>query len=160
MSKVQTSAVIAGQSFELDRDDIDRAARGLMPEPIRTHFVVVNGTRFPPKQIIAAVSGVDRNDFTTNQARAILRRLGFVLGRVPAASVTATVAESAPVYRSQEAENLRPYIGRWVAVDGIEVVVAADSPEDVYQWLVRHDRTGSIFRVPVDPSADIGALDA
>ncbi|MGQ0717262.1 MAG: hypothetical protein ACT4NP_08080 [Pseudonocardiales bacterium] len=39
------------------------------PEPIREHYVVIGWRRYPPKQGLAAVTGLDRGDFTTQQAR-------------------------------------------------------------------------------------------
>jgi hypothetical protein len=33
------------------------------------HFAVVNGRRFPPKQVISLVTGLDRADFNMHQAR-------------------------------------------------------------------------------------------
>lgn len=47
------------------------------PEPVKEHYVVVSGRRFPPKQVLGVVTGLDRADFTTHQARAVLRRIGF-----------------------------------------------------------------------------------
>jgi len=43
---------------------------------------VINGRRWPPKQVLALVTGLDRADFTTHQARRALTRLGF-----PAAAI-------------------------------------------------------------------------
>lgn len=157
MQEGKTSAVIAGASFELDRAELERRAARLQPEPLRSHFVVIGGTRFPPKQIIAEATGVDRNDFTTNHARAVLRRLGFTLGRA-GGSATDSAGEATVPYRTGEADALRPHRGRWVAVAGDEVLVADDSPDDVLAWLVRNERRGAIFRVPLDPEADIGGF--
>ena len=35
-------------------------APGTSPEPIREHFVVISGRRWPPKQVLALVTGLDR----------------------------------------------------------------------------------------------------
>ncbi|HMD25560.1 MAG TPA: hypothetical protein VKH61_15795, partial [Streptosporangiaceae bacterium] len=48
---------------------------------IHEHFVVINGRRWPPKQVLALVTGLDRADFTTHQARRALTRLGFPAAR-------------------------------------------------------------------------------
>jgi hypothetical protein len=158
MQEVHTAAVVSGRTFTFRRSALEKLARSLEPEPIRAHFVVIGGLRYPPKQIVAAATGIDRNDFTTNQARAILRRLGFTVGRAGGGQ-TRRAAEATVPYRSAEADALRPYIGRWVAVRDSEVLYAADSPEEVYEWLVRHDqRAGALFRVPVDPEVDIGGF--
>src|SRR5207302_6036733 len=43
--------------------------------------LIVHGRRFPPKQPISLLTGLDKADFTTHQARRILKRLGFVAAR-------------------------------------------------------------------------------
>ena len=75
---------IAGQPFVLRSSDVVRAMQGVDPEPITSHYVVVGTRRFPPKQIISELTGVDRADFTTHHARRTLIRLGFSAGRRPA----------------------------------------------------------------------------
>jgi len=72
-----TLARVAGEDFELDAHQVERTLAGVDPEPIREHYVVVGARRYPPKQVMAMVTGLDRADFTTHQARSILRRLGF-----------------------------------------------------------------------------------
>ena len=47
--------------------------------------------------------------------------------------------------------------GRWVAVKGAEVLVAASSPTRVVDWLERHGQSAdSMFRVPEDELAFSG----
>src|SRR5437867_1966826 len=72
---------ISGAHVDLDRDAVEGVAARLLPDPIQEHYVVVLGRRYPPKQLIATVTGVDRADFTSHQARRILMRLGFVAAR-------------------------------------------------------------------------------
>lgn len=143
------AVTVAGSRFELDPASVEERVSGVLPDPVRDHFVVVNGRRFPPKQVITLVTGLDRADFTTHQARRILRRLGFVAGR------KATKAPADPPPRPDDdggAEVLRPYIGKWVALKDEEVVVAADTPEEVVDWLERNDVYSDImFRVPDRP---------
>lgn len=57
------------------------------------------------------------------------------------------------------ADALRPHRGRWIALRAGEVLVATDSPEDVLSWLGRHDeRADTMFRVPLDPTVDLGGF--
>jgi hypothetical protein len=43
---------------------------------------------------------------------------------------------------SKQADALRPHIGKWVALAGpTEVLVAAESPQEVLAWLARHERS-------------------
>jgi hypothetical protein len=55
------------------------------------------------------------------------------------------------------ADVLRPYRGRYVARKDETVLVDADSPHEVVAWLRDHGIDGAtVFRVPVDPTVDIG----
>jgi hypothetical protein len=147
---------ISGERFELEPADVERCLTHLLPDPVHEHYVVVRGRRFPPKQVLSCVTGLDRADFTTHQARRILKRLGFVAARVnrPEAPETEPVTEDEDgqsPHHSSQAEALRPYIGQWVALAGpTEVLVAADSPQEVLAWLARHERRApyGMFRVP------------
>ncbi len=90
--------------------------RGVAPESIQAHYAIVSGRRYPPKQVIAAVTGLDRSAFISTQARRILERLGFTVGRVGTAPRTAGstdgVESSSDERLAREAEMLRPYRGR------------------------------------------------
>ena len=150
---------VSGHKYNLDSRRVQAALQGALPEPIREHFVVINGRRWPPKQVLARVTGLDRADFTTHQARRALTRLGFPAGR--AVSRRAQRSETSPAAASSSgasgtedgsaarfAEALRPFVGMWVAVRGDEVLVAAPSPRDVVAWLTQHrQRAQSMFRV-------------
>lgn len=68
---------VGGRDVELEREQVEAAMRGKSPEPVRTHAVEVNGQYWPPKQVLAEVTDLDRLDFTTQVARRILQRLGF-----------------------------------------------------------------------------------
>jgi|SRR4051794_18638025 len=144
---------ISGRRFALDAERVAGALQEIAPEPIRDHYVVVRGRRYPPKQAIAVATGLDRADFTTHQARAILLRLGFVAGRSSGQPgdrnepVSNAAVPSGP--GGGEAEILRPFIGRWVAQRGLEVLVDAETPAEIVQWLAKHrQRADMMFRVP------------
>ncbi|HVE47709.1 MAG TPA: hypothetical protein VNA57_13295 [Acidimicrobiales bacterium] len=143
-----TTARVAGQDFDLIADEIEKAVAGVEPEPIHEHFAVVAGRRYPPKQVLAIATGLDRADFTTHQARSVLRRTGFgvyrLSRRAPAASEDPRVGPKG----GAEASALRPFSGRWIAQDGFNVLFDADSPELVVKWLGRHGRKARVWRVP------------
>ena len=160
---------VSGHQYNLEPRSVEAALQGALPEPIHEHFVVINGRRWPPKQVLALVTGLDRADFTTHQARRALTRLGF-----PAARAAGSREHYAPGDRPTVAsgpasgraitgpttpvESLRPFIGLWVALRGDEVLVAAPSPKDVVAWLARHgQRAQSMFRVPDSEQAVTGA---
>jgi hypothetical protein len=151
---VAKTHVVAGRRFALDRDQVERALADELPDPVRDHYVVVAGRRYPPKQALAAVTGLDRADFTTHQARRILMRLGFVAGRRSRGrETTEATSDSRRPYQGRQAEALCPYMGRWVALaNPTEVLVAADTPQEVVAWLSRHGRKAwGMLRVPTSP---------
>lgn len=147
---VTRTHIVAGQRFPLDRELVERTLSGELPDPVRDHYVVVAGRRYPPKQVLAAVTGLDRADFTTHQARRILTRLGFVAGRRSRDDSAAALPDRAGPHGGRQAEALRPYVGKWVALSApTEVLVAADSPQEVLAWLARHGRKAwGMFPVP------------
>jgi hypothetical protein len=160
MAMAARTVQISGQRFDLDTRRIARAVSRVLPEPVRDHYVVIEGRRYPPKQVIALATGLDRADFTTHQARRILRRLGFTAARNSAIPVP----PSRPASRqpaTDPVERLRPHIGEWVAIGGDDVLVSADSPAAVLAWLSQHDQTAdSMFRVPENETAASGAAPA
>ena len=160
---------VSGHRYDLDARLVQEALEGVLPDPIQEHFVVINGRRWPPKQVLALVTGLDRADFTTHQARRALTRLGFPAARAAGhrrhhAPATPAVmpsrsgsAETVP-HPQPLVEALRPFIGQWVAVRGEEVLVAAPSAKDVVAWLAQHDeRAQSMFRVADSDQAVTGA---
>jgi hypothetical protein len=151
---------ISGQRFDLDPRRIVRAVSRALPEPVRDHYVVIEGRRYPPKQVIALATGLDRADFTTHQARRILRRLGFTAARRTAQPAPSTSTAPSPP-SADPVERLRPHIGEWVALKDDDVLVAADTPAAVLAWLAQHDQTAdSLFRVPENETAAGGAAPA
>jgi hypothetical protein len=160
---------VSGHQYDLEARRVELALQGVLPEPIQEHFVVINGRRWPPKQVLALVTGLDRADFTTHQARRALTRLGFPAGRAVNARARRQEASSAgaslPPGASRAGhpvlpltEVLRPFIGLWVAVRGDDVLVAAPSPAEVVAWLARHQqRAQSVFRVVDCEQAIAGA---
>lgn len=74
-------ATVGGRPFDFSRQEIERAMRGVQPEPIREHLVEILGTVYPPKQVLATVTGWDRTSFTTMEAQRVLSRVGFTCRR-------------------------------------------------------------------------------
>lgn len=81
-------------------------------------------------------------------------RLGFIAARAshrePNAVQAAAAGGGDGPHHGRQAAALEPYVGQWVALAGpTEVLVAADSPQEVLAWLSRHGRQASgMFRVP------------
>ena len=153
---------IAGQPFVLRNSDVLRAVRKVDPEPITSHFVVVGGRRFPPKQVLSEVTGLDRADFTTHQARRTMLRLGFSAGRRPSPSARSPVGnirvQNPPESESEWlGDRLRSFAGEWVAIKDDDVLHAANTPRELVEWLSQHgQKADSMFRVPEDELAATG----
>ena len=74
-------AIVGGRPFDFTREEIERRMRGVHPEPVREHLVEMLDTVYPPKQVLATVTGWDRTSFTTMEAQRVLTRAGFVCRR-------------------------------------------------------------------------------
>lgn len=153
---------IAGRVFALRNSEVTQALRDLTPEPIASHFVVVGDRRYPPKQVIGAVTGLDRADFTTHQARRTLMRLGFLAGRRGTAALwgmSGMTTEHHPASGAGEslAADLRSLVGRWVAIKGDDLLYEAETPQELVRWLTEHNQKADrVFRVPEDELAAAG----
>jgi hypothetical protein len=157
---------VAKQRFELQGDEVEVTMSGVTPEAITSHYVVVGGLRYPPKQVIGELTNIDRADFTTHQARRILMGLGFVVGRQPRQVLVGEPAKpeeyvdpaaESPARRQSvgemvvrpDAKMLQPFIGMWVATRGADVLFAGQDPGTVVGWLAANrQRADSMFRVP------------
>ena len=82
--------ILRGEELEINSRDVGAAVRKCTPEPVRKHYVEVDGKHFPLKQVLEEVlktkeykkNEFSRLDFTTIDARSILQRLGFTCGEV------------------------------------------------------------------------------
>jgi hypothetical protein len=98
---------IDGESVNLDAQAIAALLRESAPEQVQTHWVDVEGTRFPVKQALEAGSGISRHRFTSQTARSVLARLGFATSPAPTPSTgtprPAPPTRSAPHVSAEEA---------------------------------------------------------
>lgn len=156
MSETVRKVSVAGRSFALRASQVERSMRAVLPEPLKDHFVVIGQRRYPPKQVLGEITGLDRAEFTSHHARRILTGLGFPAGRrssdLPRRSATGPSASRRATHRARPApETLEPFVGQWVATKGREVLVAAPEPRTVVSWLSEHGlKADSMFRVPAD----------
>jgi hypothetical protein len=77
---------VGGREFDQRKVDVEQAMRGEMPETIQKYVVEVNGTVYPPKQVLARATGWDRQSFTTMEAQRVLNKIGFACheaGKLP-----------------------------------------------------------------------------
>jgi len=90
--------IIDGRTYSAESTDVERVMRGVAPDSIQQHYVVLGGVEYPVKQVLSALTGLPRPQFTSHRARDLLRRLGFtmlaggtaVAGREPGSALTAT----------------------------------------------------------------------
>jgi len=71
---------IRGRTFNISREDVERALEKLDPEPLRgraKYYIDYRGKRYPIKQVISAVTGMPRVAFTAMHAYRVLSALGF-----------------------------------------------------------------------------------
>lgn len=158
MSETVREVRVAGRSFALRASQVERSMRTVLPEPLKDHFVVVGRKRYPPKQVLGEITGLDRAEFTSHHARRILAGLGFAAGRrvrnpMRRSPVGGGADTSRHVLRDRRPNPaaLEPFIGQWVATKGPEVLVGAADPKAVIRWLSAHGlKADSMFRVPAD----------
>ena len=154
---LERQSTIAGRPFTLRAHDVVRTMRSVDPEPISSHFVVVGSRRFPPKQVISAVTGLDRADFTTHQARRTLLRLGFAAGRREAGAAAPGRAHDAGSSDGLLADRLRSLVGQWVAIKDEDVLHASPTPHELVGWLSKHgQKADTVYRVPESELATTG----
>lgn len=88
--------IINGHAYSAEATDVERVMRGIAPDAIQQHSVVLSGAEYPVKQVLSALTGLPRPQFTSQRAQDLLQRLGFttlaagtaVAGRVSASART------------------------------------------------------------------------
>lgn len=73
---------LRGNDYNLERPNVEKAMKDILPDPIRQYFIVVNSEKYPPKQVLAESLRLGRVEFTTMDASSILKRLGFKLNQI------------------------------------------------------------------------------
>jgi hypothetical protein len=77
MTATTVKFTLRGRSFEKEKADVTRAAKDLTPGRIQKYSVVLNGTRFPIRQLVSALTGVPTIEITSQDAYRILQKFGF-----------------------------------------------------------------------------------
>jgi hypothetical protein len=165
------SFTVAHRTFQLTPARIETCMAERVPEPVREHYVIVAGRRYPPTQVLACVTGLPRAEFTSHHARSVLRRLGFACAHRAVFAVDADALEGrfygeridpdGSGDRERAAAALAPFVGQWVALDSpTDVIAADDSLRDLAAWLSRYNRKPryGVFRVPRNADEVQGAL--
>ena len=74
--------ILKGKQYSLTKEQVEEKMRDMIPGRIQKYYALINGTKYPPKQIIAECLGIPLMEFTTMDAYGILRRLGFELKQI------------------------------------------------------------------------------
>lgn len=69
--------ILGGRSFDLEKEDILNAAKGVHPSAIYDFSINLNGKMYPIKQALSLATELSQVKFPTSQAHGILRKLGF-----------------------------------------------------------------------------------
>jgi len=71
---------IRGKSYVIEKKDIVERMKGKEPGDIDKYYVVLEGKKYPIKQVIEVVCGIPLIGFTSMDAYRILEKLGFKIG--------------------------------------------------------------------------------
>ena len=80
----------SAERAHLDATAVRSALRGHAPDAVRTHWVDVDGVRWPAHQVLALAGGSDRRRAVSRTAHRMLRQLGFDTSDGPALPPVAT----------------------------------------------------------------------
>lgn len=69
--------VIARFPFDLSKDGVVAAMKGVKPEPVTGDSVLIGRRHFPVKQVGAIVTRQDRRDFSAAEVTRAMIQLGF-----------------------------------------------------------------------------------
>jgi hypothetical protein len=72
--------VVGKGRVELSKERVVEVLKGLQPEPFRgraRYYVELDSKKYPVKQVMAAVTGLSKESFSTEQAVKVLKALGF-----------------------------------------------------------------------------------
>ncbi len=75
---------LTGQQYQLSREEVETVMRGVHPIRGKYCFVVVNGQKYPPSQVLyyslrRQSLGLSLSDFRNDTAKNILEQMGFEL---------------------------------------------------------------------------------
>lgn len=77
--------VLNGRTHSLDAETVRARVQGAPPHDIRTHWVEIDGRRWPPKQAFRVATGLTDEPFISHFALRVFQRLGFMTSAIPGA---------------------------------------------------------------------------
>lgn len=109
-----------GESFDLDPEIARVRILGSTPDPVQTHWVEIDGRRWPAKQALETATGISRSNFISHTAVRVLSRLGFETSDIPSPSTSSPRTAEPP-----ESFRRRPAISSAEAADAFAVLDTA-----------------------------------
>lgn len=74
---------LRGKTFEKERDDFVKLAKTIEAGRIQKYSVVVNGKRYPIRQMVSEVTGLPAIAITSQDAYRIMTKVGFTVDSEP-----------------------------------------------------------------------------
>ena len=68
---------LRGRTFEKSSEDFAKAIKGLEPGRIQKYSTLINGKRYPIRQVLAAVTKLPPIAITSQDAYRVLEKFGF-----------------------------------------------------------------------------------
>lgn len=88
------SFTLNGVAYRVDTDEARRRILSTPPDTVRTHWVEIDGRRWPVKQALEVVVGVSRDEFISHAAVRLLSRMGFQTSALPVSGAPRSTAPS------------------------------------------------------------------
>ena len=75
---------LTGRQYELSKEEVEETMGGISPSGGRHFFVIVNGEKYPPNQVLYLTlrrqhPDLSLSDFSNDAAKKILLQIGFEL---------------------------------------------------------------------------------
>ncbi len=159
--QVKLRFTLRGKAFEKEMQDFIDAMVGNMPSRVQRYSTIINGERYPIRQVVAAATGLPSIAITSQDAYRILEKFGFAIesheetttpigGRSPAEADAETAPSEPDAVRGEE--HSKPVkIDLPVQIEGALAARAAAEgvslPEYVALLLTEHvsrDVTGTL----------------
>ncbi|MFC8454543.1 SCO5918 family protein [Kitasatospora sp. NPDC057223] len=87
-------STIAGRSFYLEANEVEKAMAGIKPEPALAEAVRIGRRWYPVKQVGAIITRQDRRDFSAAEVYRAMERLGFTCRTAPPVAETPEPVET------------------------------------------------------------------
>jgi hypothetical protein len=123
---------VGGRLLELDKETVERKMRDVLADTIQKHVVEIGGTVFPPKQVLAEVTGWERRSFTTAEAQRVLTKVGFICREAGVGADGRAAWVTVSGYTLPKLDD--PEIVSFSAQDGWWAHFTVDEGEDAGTW--------------------------